>query len=128
MNNSFIMEIVNFIEDNIYKDFSLDNLENKFGISKSFLIKAFHVITTITIFEYVRNRRLYLAALDLINTDDKIIDISTRYVYERPECFTRAFKRRYGYTPLDFRNIKPAISKYNRFIVNINILGGDWSK
>ena len=73
MNNNFIMQIIDFIEDNLYNDFSLDNLEKNFGISKSFLLKAFHAITTITIFEYVRNRRLYLAALDLINTKDRIV-------------------------------------------------------
>ena len=53
--------------------------------------------------EYIRNRRLYQAARDLKETEDKVIDIALRYCYETPESFTRAFSRFHGATPSQVR-------------------------
>ena len=54
--------------------------------------------------EYIRNRRLYQAALDLKNTDDKVIDIAYAYCYETPESFTKAFSRFHGVAPSQVRD------------------------
>jgi AraC family transcriptional regulator len=54
--------------------------------------------------EYIRNRRLYQAALDLKETEDKVIDIALRYCYETPESFTKAFSRFHGVTPSQVRD------------------------
>ena len=53
--------------------------------------------------EYIRNRRLYQTAVDLKETDDKVIDIASRYGYETPESFTKAFSRFHGATPSQVR-------------------------
>ena len=54
--------------------------------------------------EYIRNRRLYKSAVDLKETDDKVIDIAFRYGYETPESFTKAFSRFHGVTPSQVRD------------------------
>lgn len=41
--------------------------------------------------EYIR-RRMTLAAFDLQNTDEKVIDIGLKYGYNAPTSFNRAFK------------------------------------
>jgi AraC family transcriptional regulator len=54
--------------------------------------------------EYIRNRRLYQAARDLKETEDKVIEIALRYCYETPESFTKAFSRFHGATPSQVRD------------------------
>lgn len=56
-------------------------------------------MTGMGISEYIRNRRLYLAACELQNTDDKVIEIALRYGYETQESFTKAFTCFHGATP-----------------------------
>jgi len=52
-----------------------------------------------TIGEYIRNRRLSLAAQDLLQLNNKIIDIAMRYQYDTQESFSKAFTRFHGVPP-----------------------------
>jgi AraC family transcriptional regulator len=56
-----------------------------------------------TIGSYIRSRRLTQAAYDLIYSDKKILDIAISLYFESAESFTRAFKKRYGITPTEYR-------------------------
>jgi len=60
-------------------------------------------MTGLTLGEYIRNRRLSLAAGDLLSTEDKIITIAFKYGYQTAEGFTKAFKRQFGYSPSSVR-------------------------
>lgn len=73
--------------------------------------------------EYLRNRRLYQAALDLQRTDDKVIDIALRYCYETPEIFTKAFVRFHGATPTQVRN-GAAANVFLPLTIKLSIQGG----
>ena len=56
-----------------------------------------------TLGEYVRRRRLTMAAYELENTDARVIDIAARYGYESPDAFRVAFRRMHGATPTQAR-------------------------
>lgn len=68
-------------------------------ISPFYLQKCFKIVTGYTISEYVRSRRLYLAALELLSGNDKLIELSFRYGYDTPESFAKAFGRFHGVSP-----------------------------
>ena len=53
--------------------------------------------------EYIRNRRLYLAALDLKKADKKVIDVAYDYGYDTPDSFTKAFTRFHGISPMQVK-------------------------
>ena len=74
--------------------------------------------------EYIRNRRLYRAALDLQKTDEKIIDIAFRYCYETPESFTKAFSRFHGVSPSQVREGAP-VKPFLPLKIEISIHGGN---
>ena len=74
--------------------------------------------------EYIRNRRLYKAALDLQKSDEKIIDIAFCYCYETPESFTKAFSRFHGVSPSQVREGAP-IKPFLPLTVEISIHGGN---
>ena len=57
----------------------------------------FSFITNVTLAEYIRRRKLTLAALELKNNEAaRVIDIAMKYGYESPVSFARAFKRFMG--------------------------------
>jgi len=61
--------------------------------------RMFHALTGVTVAEYVRKRRLTLAAQELVTTKEKIIDIALKYGYDTPESFARAFRKVHGINP-----------------------------
>ncbi len=50
--------------------------------------RMFTMLCGFTLGDYIRMRRLALAAEDLMRTDDKVIDIAYRYGYDTPESFS----------------------------------------
>ena len=81
-------------------------------------------MTGYSIGEYVRNRRLYQAAIDLRNTDEKIIDIALKYGYETPQSFTKAFTRFHAATPSQVRK-GGSHQTFLPLTIKIQICGGN---
>ena len=59
----------------------------------------FSYMAEVPLSEYIRNRRLSRAAVDLQNGGDKVIDVAVKYGYDSPTAFTRAFQAFHGVTP-----------------------------
>ena len=86
--------------------------------------RMFTMLCGFTLGDYIRMRRLSLAAEDLMRTDDKVIDIAYRYGYDTPESFSRAFTRFHGVTPTQVRrggNVK----SFSRLSVKLILSGGN---
>src|SRR5215472_500179 len=66
-------------------------------------LRMFEVITGLTAGEYVRRRRLSLAAMEIASGDAKIIDVALRYGYDSPDAFAKAFRALFGCTPTEAR-------------------------
>ena len=88
---SAIRAAIDYMEKHLTDDISAQDVGEQVFLSPFFLQRGFSLMTGYGIGEYIRNRRLYLAALDLQRTDEKVIDIALRYGYETPESFTKAF-------------------------------------
>ncbi len=119
-----LRESVEYIEKNILSDLSLEILAKQVYISPFYLQKAFNIMCGYTVWEYIRNRRLYLAGLDLIEKDDKVIDLAYRYGYETPESFSKAFKRFHGLSPMKLKKQPYKIKVFHPIEISISIKGG----
>ena len=119
-----IRSAIDFIEKNLENDISVQDVADKVFISPIFLQRGFSLITGYSIAEYIRNRRLYQAALDLVNTEDLVIVIAYRYCYETPESFTKAFSRFHGVTPSQVRNSTP-FKPFLPIKINLTVQGGN---
>lgn len=82
---------IQYIEDHITEDITVDNIAKSVGVSSFYFQKGFAMLCGFTVSEYIRNRKLALAGNDLLVTDEKIIDIAVKYGYDSPDSFTRAF-------------------------------------
>ena len=94
---------VDFMEKNLLENISPDDVAKAVCISPFYLERGFKVMTGFSIGEYIRNRRLYLSALDILSGSEKVIDIALKYGYDTPESYTKAFTRFHGVSPVQLR-------------------------
>lgn len=104
-----VMTLVSWINNNLQEPLPLVVLSEKSGYSKWYLQKMFKDVTGMTIGRFIRNRRLQKSAVQLVRTNNTIIDISIAYQFGCQQSFTRLFKRRFNITPGQFRR------KYREF-------------
>ncbi|HEY3366771.1 MAG TPA: AraC family transcriptional regulator [Symbiobacteriaceae bacterium] len=86
--------------------------------------RMFSYILDIPLSEYVRRRRMTLAAFELQQGDTKIIDLAIKYGYDSQDSFARAFQRFHGVTPSRARNRGVMLRAYPRVSFHISV-GGD---
>lgn len=121
---SAIRTSLDYIEDHLKENISAQDVSDRVYISPVLFQKGFQVMTGYSVAEYIRNRRLYLAALELRDQETKVIDAALDYGYETPESFTKAFTRFHGVTPTAVRQ-GGTIRSFLPLSINVEILGGD---
>ena len=92
-----IQTAIDYIEAHLKEDMSKDLISDLIGISGPDIENAFKVLTGYTLAEYIRNRRLSEAALDIKNSSRSMLDISLDYRYNSTASFARAFSRFHGH-------------------------------
>jgi AraC family transcriptional regulator len=97
-------QALNYIEENIEGDICFDTIAKITNCTVWEFQRIFSFVAHTSLGEYIRRRKLALAANDIQTTSEKIIDTSLRYGYSSPEAFARAFKRHYGISPSSLRN------------------------
>ena len=118
-----INSAIDYIESNINGKIDYEQAAQIACCSLSRFQNMFLFLTDITPSEYVRKRKMALAASELIKSDNKIADISFNYGYESPEAFTRSFKAFHGISPSEVRK-NGKINEYPRLSFQLRILGG----
>ncbi|MBQ6159744.1 MAG: AraC family transcriptional regulator [Oscillospiraceae bacterium] len=119
-----IRTAIDFMERHLEENVSVQDVADRVFLSPFFLQRGFTLMTGYGIGEYLRSRRLYQAALDLRETEDKVIDIAFRYCYETPESFTKAFSRFHGATPSQVRGGAP-FRVFLPLTINLTLQGGN---
>ena len=115
---------INYIENNINGIKNVADVANYICYSLGHFQKMFYMVTGLSVSEYIRNRKLSIAGQELINSRNKIIDISEKYGYETPESFARAFSRFHGFVPSKINVPENHLKIFNPLTIQINIKGG----
>lgn len=116
---------IRYIEAHLLEDFCAQDVAREVYISPFYLQKGFSILTGYSLGEYIRGRRLYLAALDVLSGKGKVIDLAYRYGYDTPESFTKAFTRFHGLSPLQLRSHPERIRVFLPLKLKISIQGGN---
>ncbi len=116
---------INYMENHLLTIQNVEEVADYVHISPMYLQKGFQIMTGYTIGEYLRNRKLYHAALDIVDSQEKIIDIAYRYGYDTPESFTKAFTRFHSATPSAIRKNRYLLKPFHPLRINIVIQGGE---
>lgn len=101
--NESIQKMIDWIEEHLKDNPSLLDMSAQIGYSPYYCSSQFHSIVGMTMKSYIAGRRLARAALDIRDTQKRILDIALEYGYSSQEALTRAFMDAYGCTPAAYR-------------------------
>src|SRR5574337_737676 len=97
---------IDYLESTLTSEVELKKFQNISGYSYPLFSRIFSILSEITLAEYLRNRKLTLAVDDLLNTDQKVIDIALKYNYDSSDAFSFSFKKFHGNSPSEVRKGK----------------------
>lgn len=109
---------LNYIESNINDKISLDDISMYTGVSKYYLHRMFKSLTGEPLIDYIQSRKLASSINELIGTNMRIIDVAFEYGFDHEQSYIRAFKKKFGYTPLQVRHDQISIEIKEKINVN----------
>lgn len=118
-------DALSYIEENLDNEINLKEVARLAFCSEYHFQRMFSFLSGITLSEYIRRRRLTLAAFELNNRNIRIIDLAVKYGYSSPDSFTRAFQSLHGITPSEARNNGQSLKAYPRMTFQLSIKGGN---
>lgn len=98
-----LLEITNYIYAN-YKDVTLDDLSEKFFLSKPYLSKYIKEKSGLTFGDILKQVRMKKARAMLKSSSATVESIAESVGYQNVEHFNRIFKKMYNITPVQYRN------------------------
>ena len=115
--NEIVLKLLDYIDNNINKKITMDELSRLFYFNKDYLMRIFKKELDITIMDYINKRRIYNSLEELKNTDYSMVKIAMNNGYASQEYFSETFSKIIGVNPLTYR-------KFTK--VNSNISENDY--
>lgn len=114
---------IDYIEDHLTDEISYEAAAEIACCSKNYFQRMFTYVTGLTLSEYIRQRRMTLAAFDLQDCSLKIQDIGAKYGYISPASFHRAFQSVHGVSPSAARSSGVELNSYPAIHFSITVSG-----
>ncbi|MFV2105996.1 helix-turn-helix transcriptional regulator [Micromonospora sp. LOL_015] len=100
---SALNRLVHLVEEHLTEELDMDALARTLGTTQYHLRRMFSSLAGMPLSEYVRRRRMTVAAAELVRGDDDLLSIAVRHGYGSTEAFGRAFRAVHGVGPSDVR-------------------------
>lgn len=117
-------DVLNYIEEKLTDEIDFKEVARLALCSEYHFKRMFSFLAGVTLSEYIRRRRLTLAAFELNNSSIRIIDAAVKYGYSSADSFARAFQGLHGITPSEARNNGQTLKAYPRMTFQLSIKGG----
>lgn len=119
----YINLAIDYIEENIKGSLELEEIAKVALLSKHYFQRVFHVVIGMTVTDYIRNRKLSLAAEELLTTNKTVTEVALDYGYESTDAFTKAFRRLHGVTPSAIRKREAQLKLFPKISLQVNMTG-----
>lgn len=119
-----IQNALQYIEDNLTENLQIEDIAAKAYVSPFYFQRIFSVLCGFTVSEYIRNRRLSLAAQELSADNVKVIDIALKYGYDSHDSFTRAFTKFHGISPSSAKEKGAKLKAFAPVRIKLTLEGG----
>jgi AraC family transcriptional regulator len=116
---------IDYLEANLAGELDVTEAARRAACSPFYFQRLFAIVTGMTVGEYIRKRRLTLAASDLSSGRVKVIDVALRYGYDSPDAFRRAFRAMHGVTPQAARGPGVTLAACPRISFHVELKGGN---
>ena len=114
-----------YIENNLTNEIDFKEVAKIAFCSEYHFKRMFSFLAGVSLSEYIRCRRLTLAAFELKDSNAKVIDVAIKYGYNSPDSFTRAFQNLHGITPSEARSTIRSLKAYSPMTFQLSIQGGN---
>lgn len=116
---------LHYIEENLTNDINFREVVKLALCSEYHFKRMFSFLAGITLSEYIRRRRLTLAAFELKDRNVRVIDIAIKYRYNSPDSFARAFQNLHGISPSEAKKDGCSLKAYPPMTFQLSIKGGN---
>ena len=116
-------EAVRYIEDNLTGEIEYEKLGQIACCSAYHFQRMFNYIAGVPLSEYIRRRKMSLAAVDIQGGEAKIIDVAAKYGYSSPTAFNRAFQSVHGVSPSAVRGEGVPIKSFPPITIKVTVKG-----
>ncbi|NMD72833.1 AraC family transcriptional regulator [Bacillus sp. DNRA2] len=116
---------IDYMEEHLLDNITIEDIAKRATLSPYHFQRTFMILTNLSVGDYLRRRRLTLAAQELANTENKVIDVALKYGYETPEAFSKAFRKQHGLTPSEARIGNGSLKSYNRLMIQVSLKGAE---
>lgn len=117
-------EAMAYIEEHIIEEIDYKKISGIACCSEYHFKRMFSFLAGVSLSEYIRRRRLTLAALELKTENIRIIDLAVKYGYNSADAFSRAFYSLHGVLPSEARNVDAQLKSYPQMTFQLSIKGG----
>ena len=116
-------EALDYLEANLTGEADIARAAQIAACSQFHFQRMFTCIAGVPLGEYLRRRRMTMAALELATGREKVIDLALRYGYESPTAFNRAFRSVHGMPPSRARKAGVRLTAYPRIAFTLSVKG-----
>lgn len=116
--------LVDLVEQDLAADVDLARAARDLGTTEYHLRRMFSSLAGMPLSEYVRRRRMTLAAADLVAGAD-LLDVAVRHGYGSAEAFGRAFRSVHGVGPAQARRDGGPFRSQSRLTFRLTVEGAD---
>ncbi len=116
-------QAIGYIEEHLKDNIDYEQLGKITCCSTYHFQRMFTYMAGIPLSEYIRRRKMSLAAVDLQAGNKKIIDVAGEYGYQSPTAFNRAFQSIHGIAPSAVKNEGVSIKSFPPITFKITVKG-----
>jgi AraC family transcriptional regulator len=117
-------EAMRYIENSLLQDLNVNQIFKTAGCSEYHFRRVFSFLAGMPLGEYVRRRRLAVAAEKIRSGNERVIDLALACGYESPEAFSKAFHSMHGLTPSEVKRGETNIKAFPPMTFQLIIRGG----
>lgn len=121
-----IQSAVEYIEENLTEELDAEDIAAKAYVSPFHFQRIFSALCGMTVGDYIRCRRLTLAAQELSSSDIRVIDAAVKYGYDSPDSFARAFARFHGISPSAAKERGAGLKAFAPLRIKLTLEGGNF--
>ena len=117
-------ESIDFMEQNLTEELDIEEIAGKAALSPFYYQRIFGALCGMTVGEYIRARRMTLAAQELNRKEIRVIDVAVKYGYDSPDSFAKAFQKFHGITPSGAKERGAPLRSFAPLHIKITMEGG----